>query len=156
MAYADSTTVPVEKSIAEIVALVKRAGAERIAQYDEPERFTVQFTMAGRMVRFRVAIPAMEAMPKQDGRGRALTRQQRLDRAAQAARQRARALLLVIKAKLESVASEVETFEQAFLANVVMADGATVYDRIAAPVAQEYETGGTRMLLLGGPGDVRG
>ena len=37
---------------------------------------------------------------------------------------------------LESVASEAETFEQAFLANVVMAEGATVYERIAAPVVQ--------------------
>ncbi|WP_287980193.1 hypothetical protein [Sphingomonas sp.] len=86
MPYSESTSVPVEKSIAEIVALVKRAGAGRIAQYGEPDRFTVEFAMAGRVVRFRVAIPAMEAMPKQDGRGRALTRQQRLDRAAQAAR----------------------------------------------------------------------
>lgn len=151
MAFAENTTVPVERSIAEIVALVKRAGAERIAQYDEPERFTVQFTMAGRMVRFRVPIPSMESMPQRDGRGRALTRAQRIERAAQAARQRARALLLVVKAKLESVASEVETFEQAFLANVVMADGQTVHERIAAPVAQEYETGGATMLMIGGP-----
>lgn len=151
MAFAENTTVPVERSVAEIVALVKRAGAERIAQFDEPERFTVQFTMAGRMVRFRVAMPSMESMPQRDGRGRTLTRVQRIDRAAQAARQRARALLLVIKAKLESVASEVETFEQAFLANVVMADGQTIYDRIAAPVALEYETGGAAMLLIRGP-----
>lgn len=152
MAFAENTTVPVEKSIAEIISLVKRSGAERIAQYDEPERFTVEFTMCSRMVRFRVAIPSMESMNTRDGRGRAPTRQQRIDRAAQAARQRARALLLVIKAKLESVSSEVETFEQAFLSNVVMADGATVYERIAEPVAQEYATGGTAMLLLGGPG----
>jgi hypothetical protein len=152
VAFAENTTVPVEKSIAEIISLVKRAGAERIAQFDEPERFTVQFTMRERMVRFRVAIPSMESMDLRDGRGRQLTRQQRIDRAAQAARQRARALLLVIKAKLESVASKVETFEQAFLSNVVMSDGATVYERIAEPIAEEYATGGTSMLLLGGPG----
>ena len=107
MSYAENTTVPVEKSIAEIVALVKRAGAERIAQFDEPERFTIQFTMSERMVRFRANIPPMESMAQRDGRGRTLTRQQRVDRAAQVARQRARALLLVIKAKLESVASQV-------------------------------------------------
>lgn len=151
MSYAQNTTVPVEKSIAEIVALVKRAGAERIAQFDEPERFTIQFTMAERMVRFRANIPSMESMPILDGRNRVLTRQQRIDRASQVARWRARALLLVIKAKLESVASEVETFEQAFLANVVMANGETIHERIAAPLAQEYATGGAQMLLLGGP-----
>lgn len=154
MAYAENTTVPIEKSIAEIISLVKRAGAERIAQFDEPERFTVQFTMNERMVRFRVNIPSMEAMPQYDGRHRSLTKAQRIEKAAQKARQRARALLLVIRAKLESVESEVETFEQAFLANVVMADGATVYERIAAPVAEEYATGGSGMLLLGGPGSA--
>lgn len=67
----------------------------------------------------------------------------------QAHRQKARALLLVIKAKLESVESGVETFEQAFLPNVVMADGATVYERIAAPIADEYRTGAPRVMLLG-------
>jgi hypothetical protein len=65
--------------------------------------------MKERMVRFRVVIPGMERMPTRAGHGRGLTRQQRIDRAAQAARQRARALLLVSKTKPESVASEVET-----------------------------------------------
>ena len=60
----------------------------------------------------------------------------------QAVRQRWRALALVIKAKLESVESGIETTEQAFLANVVvMADGFTVYERIKQPIALEYQTG---------------
>lgn len=60
---------------------------------------------------------------------------------AQWRRQRGRALLLVIKAKLESIESGVETFEQAFLANVVLANGETVHDRIAGPISDEYRTG---------------
>ena len=151
MAYAEGTTVPVEKSIAEIVALVKRAGADRVAQYEEPERFTIQFAMEGRQVRFRVGLPTAADMPSRDGRGSMLSNAQRIARAQQAHRQKARALLLVIKAKLESVTSGVETFEQAFLPNVVMADGATVYDRIAAPIAAEYDTGMPSQLLLSGP-----
>ncbi len=66
---------------------------------------------------------------------------------------RGRALLLVIKAKLESVESGIETLEQAFLAHVVMANGQTVYERISEGIALEYLTGvpNTVAGLLGGP-----
>lgn len=151
MAYAETTSVPVERSIAEIIGLVKRAGARRIAQVDEPDLFTINFELADRLIRFRVVLPALADMPKVDGLGSTLHAGQRQAKAEQAHRQRARALLLVIKAKLESVESGVETFEQAFLPNVVMADGHTVYERIAAPIAQEYETRVSSVLLLGGP-----
>jgi len=149
MAYAEKTSVAVSKSIAEIVALVKAAGADRVAQFEEPERFQIQFAIADRHVRFQVGLPRLGEMPVRDGRGAALSAKQRVARMEQAHRQKARALLLVIKAKLESVESGVETFEQAFLPNVVMADGATVYERIAAPIAEEYQTGAPRVMLLG-------
>lgn len=151
MAFAENTSVPVERSIAEIVALVKKAGADRVAQYEERERFVVQFAIADRQVRFQVSLPPMSDMPTRDGRGTLLTAKQRTAKRDQACRQKARALLLVIKAKLESVASGVETFEQAFLPNVVMADGATVYERIAAPIAEEYRRGQPMQMLLSGP-----
>ncbi|MBB4154131.1 hypothetical protein GGQ80_002041 [Sphingomonas jinjuensis] len=152
MAYAENTTVSVEKSIAGIISLVKRAGAQRVAQFDEPEQFTITFELANRMIRFQVALPPLGEMPVRDGRGVTLPPARRAEKRQQAHRQKARALLLVIKAKLESVESEVETFEQAFLPNVVMADGATVYERIAAPIAAEYERGAPGVLLLSGPG----
>ena len=72
---------------------------------------------------------------------------------AERQRQRARALLLVIKAKLESIDSGVETFEQAFLANIVMSDGATVYDRVRSDMALEYKNGQPTMYLLAGPSE---
>jgi len=60
-------------------------------------------------------------------------------------------MLLVIKAKFESVESGVETFEQAFLANVVTSSRLTVYERIAEDLAVEYQTGAVRSLMLGAP-----
>jgi hypothetical protein len=146
VSYAKDTDVPFERSIAEIVGLVRRAGADQIGQMEERDRFTLQFHLSDRAVRFRVTFPTRDEVeqmkgPRQDA--------QRVE--AQWRRQRGRALLLVIKAKLESVESGVETFEEAFLANVVMADGATVYDRIAAPIAAEYEARRPGPLLLGGP-----
>lgn len=151
MAYAEKTEVPVEKSISEIITLIKKAGAQRILQFEEPERFVIQFELADRMVKFAVKLPGIEEMPTLDHRGYLLSNAQRIGKRDQRHRQRARALLLVIKAKLESVDSEVETFEQAFLANIMMGDGATVYERIAEPIALEYQTGKPSHLMLTGP-----
>jgi hypothetical protein len=152
MAYAEGTTVPVEKSIGEIVTLVKRAGAQRVAQAEEPDRFIIQFTLADRTVRFHVALPSLSDVAVRDGRGSSLSTQQRQARLQQAHRQKARALLLVIKAKLESVESKVETFEQAFLPNVVLSDGSTVYERVAGNIALEYKGEEPVALMLAGPG----
>lgn len=138
MSYAETTTVPFDRSVSEIVTLLKRAGAERIGQMDDAAFYAIQFTMADRMIRFRIPLATEYSGPLKAGNGRAIDPKKVIE---QARRQRGRALLLVIKAKLESVESGIETFEQAFLANVVLADGATVYDRIAAPIALEYQTG---------------
>ncbi|TVV75578.1 hypothetical protein [Sphingomonas solaris] len=148
MAYAETTTVAVEKSIAEIIGLLKKAGAVRIGQVEEPGSFTIEFFLSDRRIRFCVILPAIDEMPSVDGRGSTLTAQRRRDILAQRHRQRARALLLVIKAKLESVESRVETFEQAFLANVVLPGGATVYDSISAPIADQYAGGTPGQLRL--------
>lgn len=153
MSYAESTNVPFERSIFEIVTMIKRAGAQQIGQMDDDAFYAIQFSLADRMIRFRLPLPSINDMPLRNGRNQALTAIQRRDRLAQAKRSKARALMLVIKAKLESVESGIETIEQAFLANVVMADGATVYDRIAKPIALEYQSGRPDGVagLLGGP-----
>lgn len=141
MAYAEKTEVAFEKSIAEIIGLIKRHKATQIGQFEGEDDFAIQFNLAERLIRFRLPLPALSEMPTRNGNNVTLTASQRWDRLAQAKRSRARALLLVIKAKLESVESGIETTEQAFLANVVMADGFTVYERIAQPIALEYQTG---------------
>ncbi|NLS26219.1 hypothetical protein S2M10_12000 [Sphingomonas sp. S2M10] len=154
MAYAERTEVAFERSIAEIVGMLRRAGAASIAQVEEPRQFTIQFVLDERLVRFRVDLPTLDDAPTTDGRGSRLNATRREAKVGQVIRQRGRALMLVIKAKLESVESNVETFEQAFLANVVMANGETVYDRLAEPIAREYRLGSvqpTSTLFLLGP-----
>lgn len=153
MAYAEGTTVPFEKSISEIITALKKAGAERIGQFEDTGFYAVQFHLADRMVRFRVPFKPLTDIPMRDGRGMMLTAAQRAARFDAARRQRGRALLLVIKAKLESVESGVETFEEAFLAHVVMSDGHTVYERISQGLALEYQQGRPDPVagLLGGP-----
>lgn len=138
MAYAEATTVPFEKSIAEIIGLVKRAGAEQIMQSEAPDGYIIAFRLSERLIRFRVPFVTEYTGPQKAGNGRAIDPRNVLE---QSRRQRGRALMLVIKAKLESVESGIETIEEAFLAQVVMSDGQTVYERIAEPMALEYAAG---------------
>lgn len=115
-------------------------------------KFAIRFFMGDRMIRFILPMPTIDDAPEYDGRRRRLMKAQRMTKVNQMKRQRGRALMLVIKAKLESIESGIETLEQAFLANIVMADGATVFDRVQEPIALEYRTGKVApAFLLEGP-----
>jgi hypothetical protein len=105
MAYAVDTKVPVERSRQEIERVVQKYGANKFATaIDNQSRIVViEFAMRNRRLRFELHQPP--------------------DTHPQKLRSAWRALLLAIKAKLESVASGIETFDEAFLAHVVMPDG---------------------------------
>jgi hypothetical protein len=148
LAYAENTTVSIERSVSEIVALVKKNGANRIMQVEEPGYIGISFFLNDRLLRFKVNLPGIETIKQYSGNGRYLNEGQRKARLEQRHMQRARALLLVIKAKMESVESGVETFEEAFLANVVMPNGMTIAEMTVPRIAQAYESGETPPLLL--------
>ncbi|HLX21652.1 MAG TPA: hypothetical protein VKR23_16015 [Gaiellaceae bacterium] len=128
--YAQRTDVPVSKSRAEIERLLESRKAKQFGTATDYEKLEarVQFRLHDRVVRFTVALPD----PKKLGNGA------RLD---QAERQKWRALLLVIKAKLESVESQIETFEEAFLANIVMPNDQTVAQIVKPQIAESYKSG---------------
>lgn len=156
MAYAEGTAVPVEKTVAEIVGMIRRNEGAQIAQLDEDQRYVIAFTMAARQVRFTVGFDSIEherfRWRKSGANGRIFRTGPQIREAWEGhRRQRMRALMLVIKAKLESVTSGVETFEQAFLANVVTSNGRTVHERISDDLAIEYQQGCVRPLMIGGP-----
>jgi hypothetical protein len=137
--YAKDTHVPVSQSRSEIERLLARAKARQFATgVDYDKRIArVTFGLHDRLVRFTIALP-------DPGRLRG-------DRYEKAERQRWRALLLVLKAKLESVENAIETFEEAFLANIVMPNDQTMAE-IARPwIAESYET--KRMPRQLGTGD---
>lgn len=117
MPYAAKTTVPVGKTRQEIEQLLTRHGAKRFAVAVEKNSGGVTFDIQDRRVRFQLVLPATE----------------------QGDRQRWRALLLCIKAKIESVESKIETFEEAFLAHVVLPDGKTVAEHAIPSIAAAYE-----------------
>lgn len=134
--YAKDTTVPVEKTKAEIERLViQHKATEYVAgwQTADPPRAAVQFRMKDRYVRFEVPMPHPA-----DKKYPTYNTQKRDRMIDQDTRSRWRALLLVIKAKLESVESGIETFDEAFLAQVVMPGGATVSHTLIPQLEMAY------------------
>lgn len=130
MSYAQDTKVPVAQSRMEIERLLDQKKAKQYGtavDYDKLQA-RVQFRLHDRVVRFVISLPD----PKKFGTGEKL---------AKAERQRWRALLLVIKAKLESVESQIATFEEEFLAHIVMPNEQTVGQILIPQIADIYKSG---------------
>lgn len=139
MAYAADTTVPVERSQKQIRELLTKAKATQIGVLEDwaAKNAVVAFEMDSgdgkRRLMFKLPL---DPGPKRTER-----------QGDQFKRSRWRCLLLTIKAKLESVESGIEVFDEAFLAQIVMEDGRTVYERTKEPIALEYKGGGHVPLL---------
>lgn len=123
--YAEGTSVSVDSSIGEIRRTLERYGAQGFGYGTEEDRAMVVFKADGRLVRFVLPLPDPKG---EEFTGRRRGRQPtRPDGRYQAeVRRRWRALALGIKGKLEAVDSEIQTFEEEFLANIVMANGKTI------------------------------
>src|SRR5262249_43854026 len=112
----------------------------------------ILFECKDRRVMFELPLPGQdENRFLRDGHGKLRTAQRCHEAWQQACRQRWRALALVIKAKLEAVESGITTFEDEFLAHIVMPDGKRVADHVKPTIARVYE-GGQMLPLLPPPG----
>lgn len=138
--YAANTEVSPDRSRAEIERILRRYGADQFMYGYDRERAIVAFRAQGRQIRFIVPLPdPQEFMLTPTGRTRRGTSR---DQAwEQAQRQRWRALALAIKAKLEVVETGIATFEEEFMAYVLLPDGSTVGDWMSPQIQQMYETG---------------
>lgn len=146
--FAAKTSVPVERSKSEIEQILTRYGADGFfSGWDHQTHLAILgFRHKGRQIRMQLPLPKAA-----DYRGSARAIEQTV---AQDTRQRWRALVLVVKAKLEAVQSKVSTFEQEFMPYIVMPDGRTVGEIALPQIAIAYETGAGTMRLL--PGAVDG
>lgn len=140
MTYAQRTEVSPEKSRIEIERVLNRYGATAFMIAQAPGKAMVTFEAKERRVRLSIALPKIEAG----------ARPQQAKAMDQIIRSRWRALVLCIKAKLESVESGIESFEEAFFAHIVMPDGGTVYEHARERVSLAY-SGGEITPLLPGP-----
>lgn len=75
-----------------------------------------------------IVVPSLDEMYKKEkpGGGNARRQAHAAESLAQVKRQRWRALLLVVKAKLEAIEAGISTLEHEFLANVVLPGGSTI------------------------------
>lgn len=156
--FAAKTTVSSEKSRAEIEQVLARYGASHFMYGSSPQRAVVAFQANGRRIKFDLPMPdpqAREFTHAKHARRYSETRRTDAQRVAaweQACRQRWRALLLVIKAKLEAVQTGITTFEEEFLAHIVLPNGQTVGAEFIPQIGVAYETGRMPALQLGWDG----
>lgn len=155
MAYAKDTSVAVAATEMAIKALLRKHGAGDIAIMESSDRAIVAFQKDGLSITFRLPLPDRNARPfvfaTFGARGEGRRSPEAAARAwEQACRSRWRALLLCIKAKLEGIEAGIESFEQAFMAHVMMPDGETIGDKVL-PEARAQIAGAPLRPLLGGP-----
>lgn len=156
--YASQTTVSSERTRAEIETVLQRYGASHFMYGTSPERAVVAFQANSRRVKFELPMPnPFDREFTHVKRARQYHEKERSDaqRIAaweQACRQRWRALLLVIKAKLEAVDAGITTFEEEFLAHIVLPNGQTVGATFIPQIGNAYATGQMPTLSLGWDG----
>lgn len=154
MAYAKGTAVSAGQSENEIKATLRRYGATSFASFESETHAMVAFEIEGRRIIFKLPLPDRTDREFTHRRVNASSFAPRapadvLRVWSQACNERWRALLLCIKAKLESVESGIETFEDAFLAHIQLPDGHTVSEHVRPGIATAYKTGNMPPLLPG-------
>ena len=152
--FAQDTSVSVEKSRAEIEGLLTRYGATSFMSGANQAEAMIAFEMERRKIMFRMPLPNRadkEFTHYRHARGSLLPRSSEAAATQweQACRSRWRALALAIKAKLEAVAIGITTFEDEFLAHIVLADGLTVSQHVRPKIADAYASGRVLPLLPG-------
>jgi hypothetical protein len=151
MTYAVNTSVPVERTKAELGRLLTKHGATAHAVGEDHEALLayVLFGMGGRRVKLSVPLPRLadfQKAPKPYAMRPSNAQAQK--RHEQACRARWRAVLLLTKAKLEAIELGLSTVEREFLADVLLPSGRTIYEQIQSDVEKAYDTG-TMPPLLG-------
>lgn len=141
MSYAVRTDISVERSRYEIERLCIKYGCTKYASAIDygKNRARIEFHSHDRIVRFDLPLP-VPAEFKQTAKYE------------QASRSKWRALVLVLKAKLEAIESGISTFEEEFLPFVVMPNNQTVGEILIPMIDDAYKSGKMpRQLLANNP-----
>jgi hypothetical protein len=149
--YAAQTEVSSEKSRQEIERTLRKYGASAFQYGWQGVMAVIAFVINNRAVRITVEMPDRQDKQFTHTPGRGYERSDSDAEKAweQATRQRWRALALVVKAKLEAVESGISTFDNEFLAFMVVPGTGKTVGELAKPQLQAaYEKGGTNGLLL--------
>jgi hypothetical protein len=129
--YAASTSVPVERSRAEVERILTKYGATKFGTMSEETKVTVYFEVKGRQVQWSIPMPT-----KKDARYE------------QEVRRRWRVMVITVKAMLEAVESKLLTFDQAFLSHIVIPGTARTLGETLVPKLDALYGGSSLRALL--------
>lgn len=147
--YAKNTCVSSEKSRAEIEKILSKYGASQFMYGWKDEAAIIAFHLSNRRVQFILHLPNKNSrkFTHTPSKGRERSPAQIEEAYEQAIKQKWRSLALCIKGKLVSVEDEIEMFEDAFMANIVLPGGARVGEWMRPQIAKAYESGEMPKLL---------
>ncbi len=132
--YAAQTSVPVDRSKAEIERVLEKYGAARFGTMTEPDKATVYFEVKGRQLQWAIPLPDKSKLR---------------DKYDQEVRRRWRVLVITIKAMLEAVESGLLSFDEAFLSHIVIPGTAkTIGEALNTKRIDAIYAGKTPALLL--------
>lgn len=138
MSYAKTTSVPIERSQAEIRKILAKYKATGFAFGEQANRAVIMFELAERRIRFILPLPQPPS---------ANATQTSVKTYEQICRSKWRSLVLAIKAKLECVESGIATLEEEFMAHIVLPNGITVGEAMTPQIEKAYKSGKMPPLL---------
>lgn len=156
--FAADTSVPVDRTLSEIERLIYKYGAKQFARAHDEGEAHLAFTMRTRQIRFTLKIPSpaerrfTHKKNSRGGYGSPRTSASAHKAWEQGCRSIWRALLLIIKAKLEAVESGISVFDVEFLPYIVVA-GQTVGDQLV-PDLDRIIAANKSLLALPAPTEV--
>ena len=156
--FASETTVPVSKSRAEIESTLIRYGATEFQTGWKQGAAMIGFKVRDLYIRFILPLPSRtdKGITHKQGRYGYLVKrtESQIEQAyQQEERQRWRALLLTVKAKLEAVECQISTLEQEFLAFIVMPNQMTVGEFVIDRALPAIRAGSMPLMLTGPKAD---
>lgn len=151
MSFAKNTSVPVDRTRFQIEHYLAQAGAEQFAYMSSAKGAAIGFRIFDRNIKIVIPMPDPKDRNFTHSKsGYELAEGQVQKRFEQESKRRWRALLLVIKAKLEAVESGIATFEEEFLSYIILPGGMTVAQKVLPSVAESYKSGKSIPLLSPG------
>jgi hypothetical protein len=150
--YAAGTAVSIDRSRAELEALLRRHSATGFMYgWQETAGVLIAFELRGRRIRFLVRPPAESELARLrraavERRAKRSDPQLLLD---EEMKRRWRELVLLVKAKLIAVQSCVVTFEEEFLPYFILPGNVTVAERLLPELDNATSTGRLPPLLPG-------
>lgn len=151
--YAKKTSVPVERSHAELKKVLAAYGGDEIVIVDSQRRgkSMVQFLYHELPIRLVVDMPARsEKRFHEKADGSRYSETQGTNSWKQACRQQWRILVLLIKAKLEAIDAKVLKAEEAFLPWLLLPNGKTVIEEVTPRLDKLLDSGELPKLLMEG------